>query len=564
MGIGGMLIFSYHLAYGQKIFPKVMVGGFIELSNLTISQAEGRLVRYIPEELGVIELSFSDQLWSVNLAELKIAYDAKATAEKAYLQGRGEGLIDDMVRKWSLWRQGSDLTIEFDYDKEKLIEIIGLVVSQVDEPPIRPTLQLTETGGVGLMPGKNGRLVDKAKFEGQILENIGRLIFVKIEVPTKIEEMKIDGEKLEATQRRAEGVKDKELVLEHDSRQKSLKGQSLLDLISFYGGWDEEKIASLSMSLAKEINRPAQNAVFQFEGQRVREFRPALQGLKLDEAGARGDIKVGLERLEAEEPIEEVVKLLIETSEPKIKTGDVNDLGIKELLGKGESTFHGSIASREHNVALTAGKINGVLVAPGEVFSFNQAVGDVSIATGFQTAYIIKEGRTVLGDGGGVCQDSTTMFRAALNAGLPIIERHAHAYRVSYYEQNAAAGIDATVYAPSTDLKFKNDTPAHILIQTYVNTGSNYMKIEIYGSSDGRVATISNTRIWSQTAPPAPLYQDDPTLRAGVVKQIDWAAWGAKTAFDWKVIRNGEMLQERTFYSNFRPWQAVYLRGTGG
>jgi vancomycin resistance protein YoaR len=113
-------------------------------------------------------------------------------------------------------------------------------------------------------------------------------------------------------------------------------------------------------------------------------------------------------------------------------------------------------------------------------------------------------------------------------------------------------------------LKFKNDTPAHILIQTYVNTGTNYMKVEIYGTSDGRRATISNARIWGQTAPPEPLYQDDPTLPAGTIEQIDWAAWGAKTAFDWKVVRSGEMLQERTFYSNFRPWQAVYLRGTGG
>jgi len=141
------------------------------------------------------------------------------------------------------------------------------------------------------------------------------------------------------------------------------------------------------------------------------------------------------------------------------------------------------------------------------------------------------------------------------------VERHPHSYRVSYYEQNSPPGIDATVYAPSTDLKFKNDTPAYILIQTTVDTVNNYMKVEIYGTSDGRTSEISNTKLWGESPPPAPLYQDDSSLPAGTVKQVDWAAWGARASFDWKVVRSGEMLHQKTFYSNYQPWQAVYLRG---
>lgn len=574
MGIVGMGVISYHLAYNQKIYPKVRVGN-IDLSNLTITEAEGRLVRYLPEKLGKIELYYAKQSWPVDLTELEVTYDIPITAKEAYLQGRGKGIGADLATKWRLWRQGKDLRLEFNYSEEKLEEIIELVVSQVEEPIIMPILELGEDGQITLMPGKNGRLVETEKLRETILSNVGELNFEEIEIPTKISEVKIRGEDLEKTQARAERLKDKELVLKYDSGQRRLEGQSILDLIDFHGSFDEEKIASLSMNLAEEINRPAQNAVFQFDGQRVREFKPALQGLKLDEEQARMEIKAGLERLESKENLmaemveekidkTEVIKLVVVMSEPEIKTEEVNDLGIKELIGKGESTFHGSIASREHNVALTAVKLNGILLAPGEVFSFNKSLGDVSAATGFQQAYIIKGGRTVLGDGGGVCQVSTTFFRAALDAGLPIVQRRAHAYRVAYYEQNAAAGIDATVYDPSPDFQFKNDTPAHILIQTYANTGTNYLRVDIYGTSDGRTATISNSRIWGQLPPPEPLYQDDPTLAAGVVKQIDWAAWGAKTAFDWKVIRGGEMLQERTFYSSFRPWQAVYLRGTGG
>ena len=151
-----------------------------------------------------------------------------------------------------------------------------------------------------------------------------------------------------------------------------------------------------------------------------------------------------------------------------------------------------------------------------------------------------------------------------MDAGLPVTERKAHSYRVVYYEKgNFKPGLDATVYAPSTDFRFKNDTTAYILIQTKVEPSQAKLTYEIYGTSDGRVSAISNHRVWDQQPPPEPLYQDDPSLPAGSVKQVDFAAWGSKTAFDYTVTRNGETLTSRTFFSNFRPWQAVYLRGTG-
>ena len=206
--------------------------------------------------------------------------------------------------------------------------------------------------------------------------------------------------------------------------------------------------------------------------------------------------------------------------------------------------------------------MNGTLVAPGEEFSFVKSVGDITRTTGYQTAYIISQGRTVLGDGGGVCQVSTTTFRASLDAGLPITERKAHSYRVGYYEQDSPPGIDATVFYPTADLKFLNDTGNYILIQEEVDTKKMSMKVSIYGTSDGRKSSVSKPRISNQSSPPASMYVDDPTLPAGTTKQIDWSAFGAKVAFDYKVERNGESIYEKTFVSNYQPWQAVYLRGT--
>ncbi len=168
-----------------------------------------------------------------------------------------------------------------------------------------------------------------------------------------------------------------------------------------------------------------------------------------------------------------------------------------------------------------------------------------------------------MGDGGGVCQVSTTLFRAALKAGLPILQRQAHAYRVSYYEQDSPPGFDATVYDPTADLKIKNDTPAHILIQPTFDSKKMILTFDIYGTSDGRIATTSKPKITDQVAPPEDLYQNDPTLPAGTIKQIDWKAWGSKATFNYSVERNNEIIYKKTFVSNYRPWQAVYLRGTG-
>jgi vancomycin resistance protein YoaR len=190
-------------------------------------------------------------------------------------------------------------------------------------------------------------------------------------------------------------------------------------------------------------------------------------------------------------------------------------------------------------------------------------LGDVTEYTGYKQAYIIQDGKTVLGDGGGVCQVSTTMFRAALNAGLPIIERRAHSYRVGYYEQDAAPGLDATIYTPITDLKFSNDTPGHLLIQTLYEPSRSYLAFEIYGTDDGRQVTITDPVVSSVTPPPEDSYVDDPTLPAGEIKQIEYKAWGARVYFTYKVTKGGETLYEKTFNSNYQPWRAVYLRGTG-
>jgi len=328
--------------------------------------------------------------------------------------------------------------------------------------------------------------------------------------------------------------------------------------------WNKESVTALMESLKNTINIPPQDALFRFSGGKVLSFKPSKNGRTVNEKLLLKHVDDAMQHITLEKTSSPfIIPIPVDIMFPSASTTDVNSFGIKELIGKGYSEFKGSIPGRVHNVALAAAKLNGVLIKPGDTFSFNETIGDISAATGYQSAYIIKDGRTVLGDGGGVCQVSSTLFRAALNAGLPIVERHEHSYRVHYYEDGGfKAGLDATVFHPTDDLKIKNDTSNHILIQTTTDPDNFTLTFDLYGTYDGRKAEILNHTVWGITPPPPSLYQDDPTLPKGVVKQVDFAAWGAKASFQYKVMRDGNTLINQTFNSNYRPWQAVYLRGT--
>lgn len=335
-----------------------------------------------------------------------------------------------------------------------------------------------------------------------------------------------------------------------------------LDLSPSYK-YSREKLDEKLNLFIKNINKPPVEALFNFEGGKVKEFRESENGREVDTENLNQQILTKAKIIINSSGNESVIiPVLTKTLAPNLTTEKVNKMGIKELIGKGTSSFQHSIENRIYNVNLAASRINGILIEPGETFSFVEALGDVSAFTGYKQAYIIENGKTVLGDGGGVCQVSTTLFRAALNAGLSINERNAHAYRVSYYEQDSGPGIDATVFVPSVDLKFTNDTKNHILIQTIVDLNNLTLTFLLYGTKDGRVSEISDPVILSQTPAPEPRYEDDPNLPKGQLKQIDFAAAGAKVYFTRIVTKDGKTIIDEKFSSNYRPWQAVYLRGT--
>ncbi len=249
----------------------------------------------------------------------------------------------------------------------------------------------------------------------------------------------------------------------------------------------QEKLYDYLKDLAVATNMEPVNANIQFEGSKATTFRAAVEGSRLDIEKSATAILRSLKNNEgqAELPVLKVP--------PTITLEKINDLGISTLLAKGESNFAGSSVARVHNIRVGSAKYNGAIVKPGEEFSFNDILGKVDETGGYQSELVIKNGLLIPEYGGGICQVSTTLFRAAINAGLPITERKPHSFPVKYYNPQ---GFDATIYPGVVDLKFKNDTPAHLLIQSKI-TGTKLI-FEIYGSDDGRIVALDGPYQYDQ------------------------------------------------------------------
>jgi len=250
---------------------------------------------------------------------------------------------------------------------------------------------------------------------------------------------------------------------------------------------DREKIASYVRDFAGEINKDPVNSTFSFENGVVTSFSPS-------EIGVRVDINKSVEKIARtlqDKSIGKIsIELVLEKIDPNITTDNINSLGIKELLAEGKSNFRGSPKNRIKNIHVATQKFNGILIKPEEDFSFVTALGEVDGEHGYYPELVIKNDKTEPEFGGGICQVSTTAFRAAINGGLKITARKNHAYPVQYYNP---PGMDATIYIPKPDLKFINNTPGNILIQTKI-VGTELI-FQFYGTSDGRKVEVDGPHI---------------------------------------------------------------------
>lgn len=274
----------------------------------------------------------------------------------------------------------------------------------------------------------------------------------------------------------------------------------------------------------------------------------------------RENLKTALE-LAMNEEIGEVPLTTVTTLSPVTISSDLQEMGIKELLGVGHTSFFGSPPNRVHNINVGVERFNGVIVKPGEEFSFNNTLGVVDDTTGYKKELVITKDGTVPEYGGGLCQVSTTAYRAALFSGLPITARAPHSYAVSYYSQVLGYGLDATIYLGGQDFRFRNDTPGAILIQSYADGMHAYFKF--YGTSDGRTVKMDGPYVSDRTSAPAEaIYEVSEKLGPGEKKQVERNHPGL-TALWYRTVttKDGREFKDE-IVSKYKATQEKYLIGT--
>lgn len=537
------------IPFWDKVFPNTYV------SNIYLGdKGKSSALNYFKSNYNLptkITININGSKNDILTSEIIEGVDYKKTIDRAYYFGNSGNILLDIYTKSKLIVKPVNLYPVIKINDQKFLETILILSNKVGKKPVNPSASLVN-GEIVINAGEDGIEIDIESTREKIISSIIYLKEDKVNINLKEVKVKLNTQEIESFKLEAQKLRSKKIELKSDEETFVISDSELVSFLT-PNGFSDDLIKIKILEISKNLNRSPQDSVFIVENEKVKEFAPSKDGITVDEKKLLSEIK----------SLKPEIIIPVAKISPKIKTEDVNNLGIRTLLGKGFSNFKGSIPNRIHNVNLAQSKFRGVLVPPNEVVSFNNILGDVSAFTGYKSAYVIMDGKTVLGDGGGVCQVSTTLFRAVLSAGLPVVERRAHAYRVGYYEQGFGPGLDATIYSPTTDLKFKNDTGAYILIQTTIDLNNLSLTFEIYGTDDGRIAVTSKPVITSQSSPAEDLYVDDPTLKAGVIKQIEHRAYGAKVIFDYKVTRNGEELINQKFVSNYRSWQAVYLRGTG-
>jgi vancomycin resistance protein YoaR len=326
--------------------------------------------------------------------------------------------------------------------------------------------------------------------------------------------------------------------------------------------FDLQPISDFLEQLAPDLVRKPENARFIFndDTRQLDLLRSAVIGRTLDITATLEAIRVGLIGGQHDIP------LVFQTEDPAVTdSATAEQLGITEAVSVVSTYFSGSSSGRISNIKLASGAFHGMLIAPGETLSMADVLGEVSLDTGYAEAWIILGNRTIKGAGGGVCQVSTTLFRAAFFGGYEIVERHPHAYRVGYYEQGPGSpgpGLDATVFVPAVDFKFKNDTPYWLLMETYVY-GNRQLQWKFYSTSDGRQVSWHSSGPRNVVEAPPPLYRENPDLPTGKIVQVDWAADGMDVTVTRTVTRGGVVIHDDTFRTHYAPWQAIYEYGPG-
>lgn len=556
--------------FAGKAYPGVTTAG-INVSGLSQPEIELKLGQELDYPFsGDLTLTFQNKAWHFAPAELGTIIDAPSMAQQAIAAGRSTNIITAVQEQLQIWYEGRDIPAIIIFDQRAGAQTLQSVAADVNRPVLEAALQI-EGLLVHSEPGQSGYFLDTAAILAALEDPIHTLSNTTLPlVMIEIEPQVMDaGQTAEIAQQ----ILTAPLALTvDDSTPISVPAEDVAGMLYFEIDsestpaayrlrLDATQLATRLIEAAPQLDQIAENARFIFNDDtyELDLMLPATIGRRLDVAGS---LDTAEEALNAGQNSAQIAFIY---EEPAVSdTATAIDLGITELVSMRSTYFGGSNAARIQNITTASSAFHGMLIAPGEVLSMADVLGEITLDNGYAEALIILGDETIEGVGGGVCQVSTTLFRTAFFGGYTIVERHPHAYRVGYYEQgpnSPGPGLDASVYVPIVDLKFLNDREDWLLMETYIYGSQLLWKF--YSAADGRSVEISAPNITDRIDPEEPVYRENDELSKGKIKQVEWEAEGMYVEVYRTVTRDGTLIIEDIIKTRYQPWQAVYEFGPG-
>jgi vancomycin resistance protein YoaR len=570
----------FEWSYRDRIYPGVHAWG-VDLSGMTPEEASFALSGAFayPNEPAFL-LADEQRQRTITPGEVGATFDLAATVSAAFDVGRSGNWLRDWRAQYETWHGGAQVAPVMVVDEARMQVYLDRLALETFLEPVEASLQ-ADGLNVTATPGRIGRRLATAALKQTLLGHLSRVERAAIQLPfIETAPLVLDASPQAQT---ARAILSAPLTLtipnpaDGDPALVSVDPAQLATMLRiervaegngarFTVALDAGALRAILEPLAEPLKREARNARFIFndETRLLEVIQPSTEARVLNVEATIAAINLALPRGEHNVP------LVFDTQQPEVSSEATGEqLGIRELVSSQYTSFKGSGPERMQNIQTAAARFHGLLIPPGGTFSFAENIGDISLDSGFAEALIIYGGRTIRGVGGGVCQVSTTLFRAVWFGGYPIVERNSHAYRVGYYEQNTGTwqgpGLDAAVFTPLVDLKFQNDTPYWLLMETYFYPGVQQLQWKFYSTSDGRTVQTSGPVVENEIPAPEPLYEENPELASGEIKQVDFAAIGADVTVTRVVTRDGVQINtgERPLRTKYQPWRAIFQYGPG-
>lgn len=594
---------SYCFSYQGQLLPRLYVGG-VSVGGLTPAAAQTKLTNAVANLQNWSVSVDGAEPTSVDLTSIA-DFDIEGMVIAAQRYTAGDTVWQWFVRraKSLVMRQHAPVIVSFNAANLRA-GLDAALYSHYDNDAQEVSLSI-KSGKVSVKDGQPGMIVERAPVESAAITHIYDLTVAPLSVNRVQFNPQFTVADAEFAKRQAERIIASPLVVTWDGGEIGADLATVTSWITSSAATagddryapavsagapanesillvdiDQTKLADWLKLISAQIERDPTNATVTFTDGSVRLATMGRNGLRLLSDESVSAIRDALLRRGLGTTVSSVAAVT-ESIAPVVSDQSINQLGIKELIGRASTDYSGSAENRRKNIALGAQKMNGYILLPGEEYSALDVIGPVTAAAGFLPEKVIVNNKIELEYGGGLCQLATTLFRAVLDAGLPVTSRQNHSRRVSYYEKGSSVkgvrinwdssyanigsglvGYDATVYEPAPDLKFKNDTGAAILIEVTI-TNDRQVTYDLYGTNDGRQVSVSKAQVLYTKAPTDAVYEDDPTLPAGTEQLVEKAVPGAKTSFNYTVTYADGRKESRDFISIYKAIAPRYLRGTG-